>query len=231
MSNRIHPTAVVGPDVVLGERNLIGPYCVLQGPVILGDDNYLASHVVIGGAAEVRGHDMTASWEEPFAGQAVVIGSRNVFKELVTVSGGWAHETTIGSDGFFMTKAHLNHDARVGDEVTVSAMVVTAGHVTIGDGANLGLGAVVHQRITVPEGAMIGMQAAVTRQLPPYVVSMGVPARPSRLNTHRLTRLGVPDDQHEPLAAVLLHGSRDVSAIAEPLQGPVRAWLDRAAPH
>ena len=227
MSNRVHPTAVIGPEVTLGERNVIGPYCVLQGPVVLGDDNYLASHVVLGGAAEVRGHAMTASWEEPFEGGPVLIGSRNVFKEFVTVSGGWAGETVIGDDGFFMTKIHINHDGRVGDEVTVAAMAVTAGHVTIEDGANLGLGVVVHQRLTVPAGAMIGMQASVTHNLPPYVVSMGVPAKPARLNTYRLDRLGVPSEQHASLAAVVLEGSRDTSGIADPLRGPVEAWLDR----
>jgi UDP-N-acetylglucosamine acyltransferase len=229
VSNRIHPTAVVGPEVTLGERNVVGPFCVLQGPVTLGDDNYLASHVVIGGAAEVRGHDMTPSWEEPFDGQPVRIGSRNVFKEMVTVSGGWAHETSVGDDGFFMSKVHVNHDNRIGDEVTLSAMVVTAGHVTIGDGANLGLGAVVHQRLTVGEGSMIGMQSAVTSQLPPYVVSMGVPARPARLNTHRLARLGVPDSQHQALAAVLLRGSRDTSSLPHALRGHVESWLARTA--
>lgn len=229
MSNRVHPTAVIGPEVILGERNVIGPFCVLQGRVSIGDDNYLASHVVLGGAAEVRGHDMTPSWEEPFDGNPVTIGSRNVFKEFVTISGGWAHETSVGDDGFFMSKAHVNHDGRIGDEVTISAMVVTAGHVTIGDGANLGLGTVVHQRLTVAEGCMIGMQSAVTRQLPPYVVSMGVPARPTRLNTHRLGRLGIGEDQHEPLEAVLLRGSQDTSAISPALLGPIRAWLERAA--
>lgn len=227
MSNRIHPTAVIGPEVKLGERNIIGPYCVLQGPVVLGDDNYVASHVVIGGAGEVRGHAMTASWEESFDGGAVHIGSRNVLKEFVTISGGWAGETTVGDDGFLMTKAHVNHDGTIGDEVTISGMVVTAGHVTIEDGANLGLGTVVHQRLTVPAGSMIGMQSAVTRQLPPFVVSMGVPAKPSRLNTYRLDRLGVSPDQHAPLAAVVLHGSRDTSGLGDLLRVPVEAWLDR----
>ena len=227
MSNRIHPTAVIGPEVTFGERNIVGPYCVLQGPVVVGDDNYLASHVVIGGAGEVRGHEMTASWEEPFDGGAVRIGSRNVLKEFVTVSGGWAGETTIGDDCFIMTKVHVNHDGRVGDEVTLSGMAVTAGHVTIEDGANVGLGTVVHQRLTVPAGSMIGMQSAVTRELPPYVVSMGVPARPSRLNTYRLDRLGVPPEQHPLLAAVVLDGSRETAGLSDVVRIPVDAWLER----
>ncbi|GAA4104512.1 hypothetical protein ACFFOS_04975 [Nocardioides kongjuensis] len=227
MTNRIHPTAVLGPQVRLGTGNVIGPYAVLQGPVTLGDDNYVSAFACIGGLPEVRGHGFTPAWEEEIDGQPVLIGSRNVFKEHVTVSGGWAHATSIGNDGFFMSKAHVNHDCRIGDDVTISAMVVAAGHVTVEDGANLGLGAVVHQRRVVPAGSMIGMQAAVTTDLPPYVVSMGVPARPRRLNTHRLQRLGVTEDQHAHLAAVLLGGSRDTAGLPGPLLPSITAWLER----
>jgi UDP-N-acetylglucosamine acyltransferase len=230
VTNRIHPTAVLGPQVELGSGNVIGPFCVLQGPVVIGDDNYLASHVSIGGAAEVRGHRFEPSWEEPFDGNGVTIGSRNVFKEFVAVNGGWATQTELGDDGFFMGLAHLNHDVAVGDEVTVSGSAVVAGHVTIEDGANLGLGVTVHQRRTIGAGAMIGMQAAVTRDLPPYVVSAGVPARPLRLNTYRLTRLGVPDEAHAQLEAVLLRGSRDLADLPDPLRPAIEAWLDRTDP-
>jgi UDP-N-acetylglucosamine acyltransferase len=229
MANRIHPTAVLGPQVELGDGNTIGPYCVLQGPVTLGDDNYLASHVSLGGAAEVRGHRFGAGWEEPLDGAGVVVGSRNVFKEFVAVNEGWAASTRIGDDAFVMGMVHLNHDVVVGDEVTVSGSAVVAGHVVIEDGANLGLGTVVHQRRTVPAGCMIGMQSAVTRDLPPYVVSMGVPARPARLNVHRLDRLGVDHAHHARLEAVLLEGDPDLDGVPDTLLAPIRGWLDRLA--
>ena len=104
----------------------------------------------------------------------------------------------MGDDGFLMSKVHVNHDGRIGDEVTLSGDGRDRRHTSrSATGRNLGLGTVVHQRLTVGEGSMIGMQSAVTRQLPPYVVSMGVPARPARLNTYRLARLGVPAEQHE----------------------------------
>lgn len=229
MTNRIHPTAVVGPEVELGTGNVVGPYVVLQGPLTIGDDNFISSFVCIGGLAEVRGHDFAPAWEEPYTGRAVRIGSRNVLKEHVTISGGWAHETTVGDDGFFMSKCHVNHDCTVGNEVTVSAMAVAAGHVRIEDGANVGLGATIHQRRTVAAGSMIGMQAAVTTDLPPYVVSRGVPARAGRLNTHRLDRLGVDPAHHVQLEAVLLRGSRDLAGLPEELVPAIAAWLERHA--
>ena len=159
MTNRIHPTAVLGPQVELGSDNVIGPYCVLEGPLVIGDATSSPRDVSIGGAAEVRGHRFRPSWEEPFDGNGVTIGSRNVFKEFVAVNGGWATLTRVGDDGLFMGQAHLNDDVVVGDEVTVSGSAVVAGHVIIEDGANLGLGVTVHQRRTIGAGAMIGMQA------------------------------------------------------------------------
>lgn len=229
MTNRIHPTALIGPQVELGTGNTVGPYCVLQGRVVLGDDNFLAAHVSVGGGAEVRGHALAATWEEPTEHQPVIIGSRNVLKEFVAVNGGWATTTRLGDDGYLMGQVHVNHDCVVGDEVTLSGSVVLAGHVVVGDGANLGLGAVVHQRRVVGAGAMVGMQAAVTRDLPPYVVSLGVPARPSRLNTFRLDRLGVPAEAHPALETLLLHGGvadlpdRLPAAVAEPVLDWARA--------
>lgn len=225
MSNRIHPTAVVGPQVELGTGNVIGPYAVLQGPLVLGDDNHVASFVCLGGLAEVKSVEFGPAWEEPYDGQPLVVGSRNVLKEYVSISGGWAHETTVGDDNILMSKVHVNHDCRVGSDVTMAAMAVLAGHVTVGDGANVGLGVAVHQRRSVGAGAMVGMQAAVTTDLAPYVVSMGVPARPVRLNTFRLDRLGVPADAHPALEAVLLGGSDDLSGIPDVLLTDVGAWV------
>jgi UDP-N-acetylglucosamine acyltransferase len=229
MANRIHPTAVVGPQVRLGEDNVIGPFCVLQGPVVIGDGNFLASHVSIGGAAEVHGHLYVPSWEEESAEGGVVIGSGNIFKEFVTVNTGWQDQTVIGDHGMFMGKMHLGHDAHVGDRVTISCAALVGGHTVVEDDATIGLGAALHQRLTVGAGSMTGMQAAVTRDVPPFAIAMGAPARATRLNTHRLDKLGVSPEMHEALASVVLGDSRDTSGLTQDLRGPVESWLARRA--
>lgn len=228
MSNRIHPTAVIGPQVQLGEDNVIGPFCVLQGPVVVGDRNFFSSHASIGGAAEVHGHLFVPSWEEESAEGGVRIGDDNIFKEFITLNTGWQHETVIGNNGMFMGKMHFGHDALVGDRVTISCAALVGGHTVVEDDATIGLGAALHQRLNVGAGSMTGMQAAVTRDVPPFTICMGSPARPSRLNVHRLDKMEIPAEQHEPLAAVVLSGSRDTSGLDERLRGPVDAWLDRS---
>lgn len=43
--NKIHPTAIIGKEVVLGEGNTIGPYSVIEGKTYIGDNNTICSHV------------------------------------------------------------------------------------------------------------------------------------------------------------------------------------------
>ncbi len=229
MSNRIHPTAVIGPEVRLGSGNVIGPFAVLQGPVEVGDDNFIASHASIGGAAEVHGHIYGPSWDEPLGEGGVVIGSRTIIKEFVTVNTGWQDRTVIGDDVMLMGKAHLGHDAHIGDRATISCAVLVGGHTVVEHDATVGLGAALHQRLTIGAGSMTGMQAAVTRDVPPFTVAMGAPARSTRLNTFRLDKLGIDADVHGSLAAVVLGDSTDVDALPAELRAPVQAWLDRRA--
>ena len=227
MTNRIHPTAVIGPQVELGEDNIVGPFCVLQGPVKVGNRNFFASHVNIGGAAEVHGHLYVPSWDEESEEGGVVIGSDNIFKEFVTLNTGWQSQTAIGDAGMFMGKMHFGHDAQIGDRVTISCAVLVGGHTVVEDDATIGLGAALHQHLTIGAGSMIGMQAAVTRNLPPFTVAMGAPATPKRLNTQRLDRLGVAHEQHDLLASVVLGQNRDAAGLDDVVRRPVDAWLNR----
>ena len=76
---------------------------------------------------------------------------------------------------------------------------------------------------------MTGMQSAVTRDVPPFTIAMGSPARPTRLNTYRLDKLGVPADAHEALAGVVLGDSRDTSGLPDTVRDAVESWLARSA--
>ena len=49
--------------------------------------------------------------------------------------------------------------------------------VTIGDGADLGVGSIILPGITVGEGAVVGAGSVVTRDVEPYTVVAGNPAR------------------------------------------------------
>ena len=49
--------------------------------------------------------------------------------------------------------------------------------VIINDGAHIGIGAIIMPGVTIGEGAVIGAGAIVTKDVPPYSVAVGIPAK------------------------------------------------------
>jgi acetyltransferase-like isoleucine patch superfamily enzyme len=68
----------------------------------------------------------------------------------------------------------------VGEACHICPGVVLAGRVRVGAGAMLGIGAKVLPCLNIGEHATIGAGAVVTRDVPPGVTVVGVPAHPMR---------------------------------------------------
>jgi acetyltransferase-like isoleucine patch superfamily enzyme len=51
------------------------------------------------------------------------------------------------------------------------------GEVTVEDGCDLGVGAVLLPGVRIGEGAIVGAGSVVTRNIPPFTVAAGNPAR------------------------------------------------------
>ncbi|MBU4136373.1 MAG: acyl-[acyl-carrier-protein]--UDP-N-acetylglucosamine O-acyltransferase, partial [Alphaproteobacteria bacterium] len=97
---------------------------------------------------------------------------------------------TVGSNGLFMTGAHVGHDAIVGDRVTMANHATLGGHSRVGDRVFLGGLCAVHQFGRVGQGAIVGGLAAVTRDVIPYGSAWGNHARLHGLNLIGLKRKG-----------------------------------------
>jgi UDP-N-acetylglucosamine acyltransferase len=180
---KVHPTAILEGEIHVGARSVIGPHCVLTGPVHIGEGVILHAFCVLGSPPE----HMSAE-----AHGAVHVGDRSVLHPFCLVSRGTgARETRIGADCYLMDHVHLSHDSSLGDHVVVAQNVVLAGHVRVHTGANLGAGAVFHQRGTVGAYAMVGMGSVVTRDIPPFVVVSGCPARFMRLHARGAEKAGI----------------------------------------
>jgi UDP-N-acetylglucosamine acyltransferase len=204
--NTIHPSAVISPEVQIGDGNIIGPGVVLLGPLTIGDSNWFGAHSVLGAPAEIRGIDHGIAWDGALVGTGLAVGSRNVFREYVTVHQGHYDSTSIGDDGYFMNKVYIGHDGRIGDGVTMASSVTLGGHVHVGAGANLGMNTVVHQRRVVGPGAMVGMGSVVTRDLPPYAKAYGNPCRVRGANAVGMTRGGLPQEAVDFVADAYARG-------------------------
>lgn len=90
----------------------------------------------------------------------------------------------LGANVIVNTGAIVEHDCLVGDHVHVATGSQLCSTVNVGVGAHIGAGATVRQCLSVGEGAIVGAGAVAVRDVDPWTVVVGVPAR-------ILQRLGV----------------------------------------
>lgn len=229
MSNRVHPTAVIGAGVELGDDNVIGPYAVVLGPTVIGDGNWIGPHAVIGTPPENRSTPHVVGWEGELGEFGVRIGDRNRIRENVTVHGGTHRPTRIGDDCFLLVYSHIGHDVVLDDNVTLAPVAQVAGHNRIWSHANVGMSATVHQGVDIGPGAMIGMSTAVRKVAQPWATLLGNPARAVSINTVGLSRLGCDDAAVDALAGYLGGSGELPDGLPDEVATLLKAWADRSA--
>ncbi len=190
-SVEVGPYSVIGAGVSIGENTWIGPHVVLQGPMTIGRDNKIFQFSSLGEISQ----DKTAKRDDP---TRVEIGDGNTIREYVTIQRGTLKETgltRVGNDNWIMANTHIAHDCMVGSHCVLANGSTLAGHITIEDWVGLGGYTLVHQFCRIGSHAYTGGGAVVLRDLPPYVIAEGQPARPRGINSEGLKRRGfTPQD-------------------------------------
>ena len=174
----IGPFSVIGAGVTVGAGSWIGPHVVINGPTRIGTGNRIHQFASLGDAPQ----------DKKYKGEPtrLEIGNRNVIREFVTVNRGTVHGdgvTRIGDDNLLMAYSHVAHDCRLGNQIVLSNV------------ATLGGLSAVHQFTQVGAYCFIANNAAVTRDVPPYVMAVGQPAKPHSINAVGLKRRGFSDEQ------------------------------------
>lgn len=214
MSDRIHPSAYIAPDVVLGKNVSVGPFAVIESGAELGDDcqigahavvhghvkmgagNILHPHAVLGGLPQDLGFDpQTESWLQ--------IGDNNNFREgftahRATVAGG---ATKIGSGCYFMNNSHVAHDCSVGNKTIFANNVAIGGHVEVGNNVFMGGAVVVHQFCRIGSYAIVQGTTGINMDVIPFMLIGGRPAKHYRLNIVGLRRAGIVGENYKVLSS------------------------------
>lgn len=197
--NTIHPTAIIGNDVVMGVGNVIGPFAVVTGDVTIGNNNYIGTGTIIGAYPEYSSLDhLNQQLGTELRG--VILGDDIVIREYVQIHQGSKRPTYIGSNSFIMNQTYIAHDCEIGEGVTLASSVLLAGTVTLGEKANLGMGVKVHQGLTIGKLTMVGMGAVITHKIPDFVKVYGVPARIKGINEVGMLRAGFSEEQVKELS-------------------------------
>ena len=112
------------------------------------------------------------------------VSRRTTIGEGCIVSAGVsiATRSAIGDHVFVNRGALIGHHTSIGNHCSIMPGANVAGSCTIGPRCYIGMGAIVIDHLSVGEGCIIAAGAVVTRDLPPSVQVMGVPAKIVREN-------------------------------------------------
>jgi UDP-2-acetamido-3-amino-2,3-dideoxy-glucuronate N-acetyltransferase len=162
----IHPQALV-------ESEHIGP----------GTRIWAFAHVLRGA---VIGADCNIC-DHSYVDEDVIIGDRVTIKGQVAIVDGMR----IADDVFIGPNASFTNDP-----FPRSKEPFECGMIVIEKGASIGSAAVLLPGVTIGEGAMVGAGAVVTKDVPPFTVVVGNPARVTRELTeaHRAAHAGSRSD-------------------------------------
>ena len=208
MTATVHATAIVAPDAVLGEGVDVGAYAVIGPGVEIGPRTRIGAHAMVHRHTRLGADNLVHSFasvgdapqDKKYRGEPtrLEIGDRNVIREFVTLNRGTAKDrgvTTIGDDNLFMSYSHVAHDCVVGSQCVLANSATLGGHVYLGDWVIMGGFAAIHQFCRVGAHAFLANNAAVTRDVPPYVMAVGGPAKPHSINSEGLKRRGFTPQQ------------------------------------
>ncbi len=205
-SCRIHPSAILSPDVRLGEGVEIGPLAVLEGPVHLGDGCVIRGGAYLVGPLAMGRDNIVYTGavlgEQPqhlkYRGEATTleIGDGNTFREHVTIHRGTAYSgrTVIGNSNFFMVGSHVAHDCVVGDRCIFTNGCLLAGHCVVEDSVILSGNCAVHQFVRIGRLALLSGVSATTRDMPPFIMQQGIDTV-SGINIVGMKRAGMSAEQ------------------------------------
>ncbi len=153
--------------IIVGDRCVIDEYCMLSAQ---GDEN---SGITLG--------------QEVLLGRGTVVGTRNGTVEIGDYSNigancriGTTSRVVFGKHVLLAANCYVGGAQHKFDRLDIPIMrqgYESKGGVTIEDDVWLGAGVTVVDGVRIGTGSVIGAGAVVTKDIPPYSIAMGVPAK------------------------------------------------------
>jgi UDP-3-O-[3-hydroxymyristoyl] glucosamine N-acyltransferase len=168
---------VVGNHVKIGDHTHIHSNAIIHDHVLIGSNCVIHSGVVIGtdGFGYERDLDGT-SFKIPHIGGVIIeddveIGSNSC------VARGVLSNTVISKNTKIGNLSHISHNVFIGANTMITHLAHIGGSLTIEENCWIAPGSVYMQGLTVGRNSLTGLGAVVIRDVKPFDVVAGVPAK------------------------------------------------------
>lgn len=195
MSNKISASAVIHPDVELGDNITIEDFCIIgapnksaKGKTKIGNGSYIRSHTVIYAGTVVGEKFSTGNKanirENCKIGNNVSIGTLTVLEFDVRIE----DDVRVHSQAFIPELTVLKKGAWIGPNVVITNAKYPANPntklnlsgVTIDEFAKIGANSTVLPGLTIGKHALVGAGSVVTKNVVEHSVVIGNPAKETR---------------------------------------------------
>tara|TARA_Y100000813_G_scaffold56515_1_gene39687 strand:+ start:2733 stop:3644 length:912 start_codon:yes stop_codon:yes gene_type:complete len=190
----IHPSVVIGNNVIIGNNCIIHPNVVLYDNITIGDNTIIHANSVIGANAfyynkKQNTYSPLITCGEVVIGDFVEIGANN------TIDAGVTDKTKIGNGTKTDNLVHIGHDTIIGKNCLIAAQVGIAGCNIIEDNVTLWGQVGTPSNITIGEGAVILGKSGPFQNVEANETIFGVPGINAKqrfreiLNQRKLTQI------------------------------------------
>lgn len=192
---KVHPTAIIYPNVVLGENTFVGPYCILGEPTMgyyrnpehefqpteIGKNSILRSNTIIYEGTKIgenfqTGHHVTIR-------EDTVIGNNCSVGTLGDIQG----KAKIGNFVRLHSNVHIGQFTEIDDYVWIFPYTVTTNDMyppmdklegcKIGKYAIVTTGSILLPGVEIGENVLVAAGSVVSKNVADNTVVMGVPAK------------------------------------------------------
>lgn len=170
--------AVIEKGVLIGNRVTIGHNTVVKSGTIIEDDTVIGCNSTIGS----EGFQLITNGDNPPSHITHVgkchIGSNVYIGDNTCVCNSlFEGETYIGDGAKIDNLVYVAHNVYIGSNAVITAHVILCGSCRVEKGAWIAPNASIINRVTIGEYSKVGMGSVVTKDVEPYTVVFGSPAK------------------------------------------------------
>ena len=193
--SEVHKTAIIAENVKIGRNVMIGANSVISDDVVIGDNTKILNNVVINGPVEIGKFCIikdgsvigSEGWafindedgiplHVPQIGR-ILIKDRVWIGSNATIERAMLDETIINENVKIDDLVHVGGGSIVGGKAQLTAGVVVAYYVTIGDCTVIAPNVVIREHVNIGDNVLVGQGAVVISDLEGGNVYAGNPAR------------------------------------------------------
>lgn len=185
-SSKIDDSAIIYPNVFIGNDVVIGENVVLYPGVCILDRTIIEDNVIIGANTTI-GHNAFYYKEKPTGYDRMhTCGNVHIQKNveigtLCSIDAGVTATTIIGSGTKIDNQVQIGHDTVIGKNCLFAANVGIAGCVTIEDNVKMWGQVGCASDVVIGKGAIIMAQSGISKDLAGGKTYFGSPAKESRI--------------------------------------------------